>query len=146
MYMVWETLFPFAGTYNTDKFDMPPVANSSPTNSSLSLVNGTAGGQLYYTGFANGNDTGMASSLQAASGNGWIMFDNATQQAEGQPHITGMNNTVQNFDLNSLSYACISTNASDPSAEPIPTSCAIQASVGLIVFQELVYTPSSKPI
>jgi hypothetical protein len=110
-----------------DYFDMTPISNSSASN--VSYVDSTAGGYLRYNGFVYGNDTGN-SALKAASGNGWIGFNNVTQEAEGQPNFTTVNSTVESFGLDNIYYACIASNASDPSAPPTPVSCAIQASIG----------------
>jgi hypothetical protein len=104
--------YPHAASKHTiDHFDSPP--------SNASFVDGTAGGWLTYNGFDYGNDTATSSTLQAVSGIGWAGFNNATEQAEGQPNFAAMNCTVQSFNLNSVYFACISTNSTDSSSLPV---------------------------
>jgi hypothetical protein len=120
-----------------DYFDMTPILNGSVSN--VTYVDSTAGGYLRYNGFIYGNDTRNAA-LKAVSGNGWIGFNNVTQEAEGLPNFTTINSSVEYFGLDNIYYACIPSNASDPSAPPTPVSCAIQASTNGLS-QQLAYDP-----
>ena len=127
-----------------DNFDSPP-STGSPVVPTLALVDGTAGGALYYNAFSYAQHNATSITLVPNTPPYNIGSGVTAQLQEETPGWKFQNSSILSFTEHTMYYSC---QVYDAIGQPaVPETCMIQATgtttTGKKVRQNLVYTPAS---